>query len=111
MPVRYSILFLVSLIAILSLSVLQKADAADWYNSDWTYARKITINNGQVDADLRNFPVLIDTNGLSNADPYSDQFVFVNYYNTTKFDHEIEKWADAQNRLWAWVEVPTVFNA
>ena len=31
-----------------------------WYNPAWTYRKKITIDNAQVDADQTNFPVYVD---------------------------------------------------
>ena len=32
---------------------------AVWYNTNWPYRQKITINSSQVPGDLQNFPVLI----------------------------------------------------
>ena len=36
-----------------------------WYNPAWTYRKKITIDNAQVDANLTQFPVYVDLSDLS----------------------------------------------
>ena len=35
-----------------------------WYNPAWTYRKKITIDNAQVDANLTDFPVYVDLSDL-----------------------------------------------
>lgn len=90
------------------------ASAASWYNSSWLKARQITVDDTDITADLTNYPLYVNLTSVnigtdSQAD--CDDFVFVDYYNVTKFDHEIETCDDANNWAEFWVEVPTVFNA
>lgn len=88
------------------------AFGADWYDSNWLKARKITIDQTDIDtADLTNYPLyvnmtLVDVGTDSQAD--CDDFVFTDSTNVTKLDHEIETCSDANNWAEFWVEVPTV---
>ena len=88
------------------------AFGADWYDSNWLKARKITIDQTDIDtADLTNYPLyvnmtLVNVGTDSQAD--CDDFVFVDSTNVTKLDHEIETCNDANNWAEFWVEVPTV---
>jgi len=42
---------------------IPKAEAWDaWYNADWQYRKKITIDHAKVDANLTDFPVLVKLN-------------------------------------------------
>jgi len=38
--------------------------SADWYDGDWPYRVKITVDDAEVDADLDNFPVYVDLSDL-----------------------------------------------
>ena len=109
---RYLCLSLLTLLVLPFIIGLQEADAATWYNSSWLKARKITIDQTDIDtADLTNYPLyvnmtLVNVGTDSQAD--CDDFVFVDSTNVTKLDHEIETCSDANNWAEFWVEVPTV---
>ena len=88
------------------------AFGATWYDSNWLKARKITIDQTDIDtADLTNYPLYVNMSSVnvgtdSQAD--CDDFVFTDSTNVTKLDHEIETCSDADNWAEFWVEVPTV---
>ena len=101
-----------SLLLLLIIPFITPAFGADWYDSNWLKARKITIDQTDIDtADLTNYPLyvnmtLVNVGTDSQAD--CDDFVFVDSTNVTKLDHEIETCDDANNWAEFWVEVPTV---
>ena len=103
---------LLSLLLLLIIPFVTPAFGADWYDSNWLKARKITIDQTDIDtADLTNYPLyvnmtLVNVGTDSQAD--CDDFVFVDSTNVTKLDHEIETCSDANNWAEFWVEVPTV---
>src|SRR3990172_4089107 len=109
---RYLCLSLFILLVLPFVIGLQEADAATWYDSNWLKARKITIDQTDIDtADLTNYPLYVNMTSVnvgtdSQAD--CDDFVFVDSTNVTKLDHEIETCDDANNWAEFWVEVPTV---
>ena len=88
--------------------------SSDWYSSSWSYRKQITIDNTKVDADLTNFPVLVnlssDSNLASNAQSDGDDILFTSSNGTTKLDHEIEIYTSATGALVAWVEVSSLVN-
>lgn len=95
-----------------------KATGEHWWNSDWTYRAKITIDQTKVDNILTNFPILISitANGTigSQAQNDLDDISFVNFYdNTTQLDHEFEYRNVAGGLATAtiWVEVPKVYGS
>jgi hypothetical protein len=80
-----------------------------WWDEDWGYKKKIIIDHTKVDADLDNFPVLINLSDpdLSKAMGNGDDIVFTDGAETTKLDHEIESF-DGTN-LVAWIKIPSLF--
>jgi hypothetical protein len=103
-----------SLLLLLTIPFIAPAFGADWYDPNWLKARKITIDQTDIDtADLINYPLyvnmtLVNVGTDSQAD--CDDFVFTDSTNVTKLDHEIETCDDANNWAEFWVEVPTVSN-
>ena len=100
-------------IFLLVIPFVVPAFGADWYDSNWLKARKITIDETDIDtANLTNYPLyvnmtLVNVGTDSQAD--CDDFVFTDSTNVTKLDHEIETCDDANNWAEFWVEVPTVY--
>jgi hypothetical protein len=97
------------------------AGAQSWYDSDWSYRKKITIDNTKVSTvastNLTNFPVLINRTDVDWKDTANSgqvaqadggDILFTSSNGTTKLDHEIEFYDEATGELIAWVEVPTV---
>ena len=86
-------------------------DSGDpWWNSDWPYSKKITIDHTKVGATLTNFPILFDntSSDFAHAQSDGDDFAFVDSTNTTQYNHEIEDYNSTTNRLIAWVNITTL---
>jgi len=83
-----------------------------WYNSSWTYRKKITIDGTKVGSTESNFPVLVnlssDSDLAARARTDGYDILFTDTDKTTKLDHEIEVYTSSTGALTAWVEVPTV---
>ncbi|UCF61595.1 MAG: DUF2341 domain-containing protein, partial [Anaerolineaceae bacterium] len=81
---------------------------ADWYDADWAYRKKITIDSSLVTANIINFPVLIsltsDSNLANDAQNDGDDILFTSSNGTTKLSHEIESFNDSSGELQAWVK-------
>jgi hypothetical protein len=90
---------------------LSSAEAA-WYDTNWRYRKQITIDFNQVDANLSNFPVLInlatDAELAANAQIDGDDILFTASDETSKIPHEIEFFDPGTGELVAWVNVASV---
>jgi len=84
-----------------------------WYDSNWDYRKKITINAAYVTADLTNFPVLVslasDSDLAAKALDNGYDIFFTNDAGT-KLDHEIEYFNGTTGQMVAWVKVPSVLD-
>jgi len=84
---------------------------SSWWNTAWLYRKEININHTKVDANLKNFPVLINLS--SNADlaahtqPDGDDIVFTDAQGN-KLNHEIELYSSSTGRLVTWVNVTSL---
>jgi hypothetical protein len=89
----------------------QKAFAAgeSWYNSSWTYRKKITIDHTKVASDEANFPVLVSLVGLSNINANGTDIRFTSSDGIAELPREIESYSSGSLR--AWVKVPTLFSS
>ncbi len=88
--------------------------AANWYDSNWTYRKKISIDSTDVPGTVTNFPVLVsitDTDLRDDAQNDGDDLLFTSDNGTTKLDHEIEAFDGATGLLLVWVKVPTVSSS
>jgi hypothetical protein len=90
-----------------------------WYDADWGYRNKITIDNTKVNgtSDFSYFPVLVSitetewadtSNGGKVVQADGGDILFTSSNGTTKLDHEIESYDETSGALVAWVEVPTL---
>ncbi len=83
-------------------------DASNWWNSQWGYRKKITINKSQISGTLVNFPTLInisDNDLRQKAEATGNDIAFISFEdNSTQFDHEIESYN--QGNLSVWVKIP-----
>jgi len=90
---------------------LESGGGADWYNANWLYRKKITIDHTKVDTDLTNFPVLVslssDSDLASDVQDDGDDILFADS-SGSKLDHEIEKFDDSTGELVAWVRIPSL---
>jgi len=91
-------------------SVSGTLEPLGWWNPDWMYSEKITINRYKVADDLANFPVLfsVASDDLKNAQPDGNDFVFTSQDNTTKYNHEVELYDHLTGELIAWVNLPSI---
>ena len=85
-----------------------------WYNEDWDFSKKITINGSQVNGTHVNFPMVINiTDADLQAKAASDglDIVFTTLDNETKLNHEIEQYNNSIGWLTAWVSIPLLIDA
>lgn len=118
----FRLISLALLLALVLPSVGTEVAQADpdpgWYDTSWSYRKKITIDHAKVlNTDQTNFPVLINrtdtdwkdtANGGHVGQSDGGDILFTSSDGTTKLDHEIEKYVPSTGELIAWVEVPAV---
>ena len=91
------------------------ATTSDWYDSDWSYRRQITIDHTKVDdvADpsttYAGFPVLVYATGLSDILPNGEDIRFTTSDGVTELPREIESYS--AGTLYAWVKVTLTKDA
>ncbi|MBI4699242.1 MAG: DUF2341 domain-containing protein, partial [Nitrospirae bacterium] len=109
LPNFYAVIFF------LFFSFVSEVFAADWYNSSWSFRKKITVQSGQVSSGPHtDFPMLVnlasDAQLAANAQADGDDILFTKSDGTTKLDHEIESYTAGTGALVAWVEVNSIDN-
>ncbi len=80
---------------------------AAWYNTEWQYRKKITINASQILANETGFVVLAtttDTGLRDNAREDGFDILFTQSNGTSKLDYEREYFASTTGELIAWIE-------
>jgi len=86
-----------------------------WYDTNWQYRKKITINSANISADLTDFPVLIslasDTDLASDALNNGDDILFTAADEVTQLSHEIESFNGISGKLVAWVKIPSLSSS
>ncbi len=83
--------------------------AGGWYNTDWDFRKKITIESDKVDNDFINMVILInqtDTDIGSKGRSDARDVLFTSDDAVTKINHDLAKWDDGTEYLQAWVQVP-----
>ena len=94
-----------------TFSFTTKSTPSSWWNQDWIYRKEINIDHTKVDANLVNFPILInlvsDTNLANHAQSTGNDIVFTDI-NGNKLNHEIELYQSTTGHLVAWVNVPNL---
>jgi len=87
----------------------------DWYNYDWQYRKKITIDHTKVFADLTDFPIVInldsDVDLASHAQTNANDILFTDSTGINKLSHEIEEYDNTTGKLVAWVKIPTLSSS
>jgi hypothetical protein len=79
-----------------------------WWNNDFLYRKKITIDHTKISENLKNFPILISLNSDSDlaswaCDDGSD-IVFIDQ-NNIRLNHEIESFNGSSGSLICWVNI------
>ncbi len=88
-------------------------DNSTWWNSSFTYRKKITLDKDKVFTTLTNFPILVsitDSDLASKAQSDGDDIVFTNITGS-KLNHEIEKYTSGTGELVAWVNIPSLSSS
>jgi len=102
-------MLIAALVVIFSNETVKATDGGeDWWDSNWYYRKKITIDHNMVTADLENFPVLIhniSSDFTNHAQPDGDDFIFESEDSTTLYNHEIEYYDSSIGELIAWVNI------
>ena len=84
------------------------AEPGIWFDPDWQFRKKITINHSKVAAHLSDFPMLVnltDADLAAKAQTDGDDIVFADEYGN-KLNHEIEYFDSTPGDMVAWVSVP-----
>ena len=110
----YIELLTVVMIAVLILPIIGTGIARaspSWYDSNWQYRKKITIDSTKVTDNLTNFPVLVnlsfDLDLASDAQNDGDDILFTSA-NGTRLNHEIERFNGYNGQLVAWINIPAL---
>lgn len=82
--------------------------ASNWWDSDWTYMREITIDSTYIESDLEDFPILLKLNSaIASKCDDGDSIRFVNYQNTESYPYQIELW-DNNGDSYIWVSIDSI---
>jgi Tfp pilus assembly protein FimT len=90
-----------------------------WFNTSYLFKKKITIDHTKVSggANLTNFPILISLtdadlkttgNGGSVQNSNGYDIIFTDSNETTKLDHEIEKYTASTGQIVMWIRIPSL---
>ncbi len=88
-----------------------------WFDTDYRYKKKITIDNTKVAGDETDFPVLISVTDADLADEANGghvksangyDIIFTNGAEDTLLKHEIELYVNTNGTLVYWVKVPSL---
>lgn len=95
-----------------------------WWDVNWGYRIKATVDSGKVDADLTNFPILLylsTSSGIGNTDvsavfdevgANSKKIAVTRGEDGNQCFIEVEKWDLGNEKAWLWVSVNgTLANA
>jgi len=83
-----------------------------WWDSEWNYAKKVTVNSSKISSTLTDFPVLVNLTssnfdfGKARSDGYDLRFISQD--NTTEYKYEREKHDSGGSKAWYWVKIPSV---
>jgi hypothetical protein len=91
----------------------------------WAKRIKVTVDAGDIDADLANFPILVYISAISGingediscvfdeltADGNRKKIAVTTDDGTTECYVEIEEWDDANEQAYLWVKVPAIDDA
>lgn len=118
---KFSMLLLLTIVLLVTVSIarlfsgtmFQIKPVCAWWDNNWDYCRKITINSDKVDEELTNFTVLVylDSSRINwtNVQDDLDDLRFIANDNTTLLKYEIENYT-ANSEAWLWVKIPSVSN-
>ena len=82
-----------------------------WANNDYSYKKKISINDSYISGSLSNFPVLVNITDSDLKDNCRCDAFDIKFYNsgeTSSLTYEREGWISSNGSLTAWVKVPNI---
>lgn len=83
----------------------------DWWDINWSYYRKVTIESDYIGSNLNNFPLLVVINSTIGAKCDDGNSIrFLSTDNSTEFYYEIELW-NTSNDSFVWVKVSEVLTS
>ena len=89
------------------------AAASTWWDTDWMYSKKVTINSSLVNESLTHFPILFQHSSadfINSARTDGYDFRFLNETNETAYYFEIENYNSTTGTLTAWVNITSLSN-
>ena len=81
---------------------------------DWLSRRPIIVSAALADADIVNFPLLVELTDVdlgANSGIDGDDLVFTAADGVTRLDHDIESWNGGTGALTAWVRLPLLSSS
>jgi len=82
-----------------------------WWNTDWGYRKKLTLDNSGQAENLVNFPALVKLTPsnftYANCESDGKDIRFVDADDSTTLDYHFEQWT-YNSTSWIWVEVPQI---
>ncbi len=111
-----AVLFLAASIRLV-FEVLPGSADVSWYDTDWKYRQKLTLNNTLILSNEASFPLLVKTTQTALKSIWSGgrvgkvnggDILFTASNGTTKLAHEIESYSFSSGELIAWVYLPTI---
>ena len=75
-----------------------------WYDNNFPYRRKITINSSYVAGSHPDIPILITPSGLTGVAEDGTDIIFTNTNNIERLHHEIDTFSKGTGNIW--VRVP-----
>jgi len=75
-----------------------------WYNSDFTFRKKITLTASKISGSHTDFPLLFHSDSDSNLSAYASSngkdIIFTTSDGVTRTHHEIENWSNGSGNIW-----------
>jgi len=104
---------LLSFAFVASLSFIPAFGTDEWWDSNWGYRMKITLNNSDISEDLVNFPMPIVFTGAesgfwTHVKNTGADIRFIDADDSTELFFEIEHWNYTSNEMTAWVKIPHI---
>ena len=101
-----TVLALTVLALIVPAPLIAATDTAQWYDANWQYRQKITVNHELV-SPVSGFPMLVKISGaiMDKAQEDGDDILFTSSDGISKRFHEIESF---DGELVAWVGMPSL---
>ncbi len=82
-----------------------------WFNTNWTFRKKVTADNTLVAATETDFPALLvitDADLAADAQNNGNDILFTSDDKVTKIPHEIESFDGGTGELVVWIKIPSL---